>query len=533
MKIIKLFVTIIGMIVSTYAFAGQWKPLCIEGGVCKLYYGGDEAPAARGPLLTSEGFILHYLPIDYSDGPPYYFDTKLVQATPDSITGPSSFRGYSGDLNSIELPSGKMFYFNNVGLWWWHDFDDELEFTNYSGKDFLNTRMRSPTGPPVIIGDTVYIATSYAGSLVYSSDDDGVTWTERHTDLRIGEYRYHLMKNPEGTALWALQSEFFETPGGLWESTDQGENWDRVDDGSFPAYTIRVVHDPRNLGRTYALTDYGLFVSLDRGISWQGTELTEAIHSLLFIEPGTEEPRVVVIGTDSGVRISTDEMESWTDTSRGLLSQPHSVKFGDGQLIASSKSGYFSCALMDCVGTAQSLPPEEDRGLVDVVEFYHPDLDHYFITATEEEASLIDQGAAGPGWVRTGERFNAWSLGGGGDQRKLADVCRFYGSLKPGPNSHFYSASASECKFLMDLQELVPDDKPNWHFEGYAFTVPPVAPSGPPCPENAVPVYRAYNNGFDLGIDSNHRYMTSPDLVAEMVEQGWIDEGVAFCSPEN
>ena len=86
----------------------------------------------------------------------------------------------------------------------------------------------------------------------------------------------------------------------------------------------------------------------------------------------------------------------------------------------------------------------------------------------------------------------------------------------------------------MDLRHRVPDDKPRWHFEGYVFTVPPVAPNSEiPCPETAIPVYRAYNNGFDLGIDSNHRYMTDPGLVAEMVEKGWIDEGVAFCSPGN
>ena len=217
-----------------------------------------------------------------------------------------------------------------------------------------------------------------------------------------------------------------------------------------------------------------------------------------------------------------------------LLAKRHTVTFGDGQLIASSESGYFSCDLVDCVGSAQAILPEEDRGLVDVVEFYHPDLDHYFITATEGEATAIDQGAAGPGWVRTGEHFNAWSIGWGGRQSwRVAEVCRFYGSLKPGPNSHFYSALASEYKFLMDLQELVPDDKPRWNFEGYAFSVPPVAPSGPPCSEDAIPVYRAYNNGFDLRIDSNHRYMTDPELVAEVVEKGWIDEGIAFCSPAN
>ena len=547
MKSIKVLVAVFVLIgTSSVALAGQWKPLCVEGGLCKLKSKGEISSfEGLGPLFTSEGFLLTYLKIDYSDGPrylhdsdvPHYsFDGKVVLATKDSLSGPSSFAAGTSDMSSIELPSGKKFNFYNSGLAWWHDLDGEIEYLNYSGRDFLNTRMWSNSGPPVIIDDTVYIATSYFGSRVFSSNDDAVTWTERHTALRIGETRYHLMKNPEGTALWALQSEFFDTPGGLWESTDHGEIWVQVDDGSLPPYTIRVVHDPRNLGRAYALTDYGLFVSLDRGVSWQETEFSEAIYSLLFIERATGHPRLVIIGTDTGVRMSTDEMESWTDISSGLLAEAHSVVYGDGLLIATSKSGYFGCELMDCFGAAQVMQPEEDRGLVDVVEFFHPDLNHYFITAAEEEVAAIEQGAAGPGWVRTGEQFTAWNLGGSidGDRRQLADVCRFYGSLKPGPNSHFYTASASECKFLMDLRYLTPDGKPRWHFEGYVFTVPPAAPTSEiPCPVNAVPVYRAYNNGFDLGIHSNHRYMIDPDLVDEMVEKGWIDEGVAFCSPEN
>ena len=178
------------------------------------------------------------------------------------------------------------------------------------------------------------------------------------------------------------------------------------------------------------------------------------------------------------------------------------------------------------------MAPESERGFVDVIEFYHPELDHYFITATEEEATAIDQGAAGEGWVRTGEKFLAWGLGGG--DSRASDVCRFYGSLNPGPNSHFYSVSPQECRFLMDLQELYPDDMPRWNFEGYTFSILPPAPDlEQPCPETAIPVYRAYNDGFSRDEDSNHRYMTKPELVDSMAEEGWIDEGVVFCSPAN
>jgi len=84
----------------------------------------------------------------------------------------------------------------------------------------------------------------------------------------------------------------------------------------------------------------------------------------------------------------------------------------------------------------------------------------------------------------------------------------------------------------MDLQELVPADRPRWNFEGYAFSMlPPARDDLQPCPENSTPVYRVYNNGFVRGEDSNHRYFTDLNLLNPMLDEGWLDEGVSFCSP--
>jgi hypothetical protein len=130
---------------------------CIEGGVCKLSF-------YIAPLFTSEGFTLRYIPTDYSDGPhnghdsddPHYiFDYRLVLATLDGLSGPSSFDSYTGDISSIELPSGKKFSFNRYGLWSWYDIDDEPIYTNYSGNDALNSRMKEEVGPTVIIDGTL------------------------------------------------------------------------------------------------------------------------------------------------------------------------------------------------------------------------------------------------------------------------------------------------------------------------------------------------------------------------------------------
>jgi len=154
----------------------------------------------------------------------------------------------------------------------------------------------------------------------------------------------------------------------------------------------------------------------------------------------------------------------------------------------------------------------------EVIEFYNTPLDNYFITADANEASAIDSGSAGPGWSRTGDTFNS-----GGS----TPVCRFYGSISPGPNSHFYTALASECASLKAIQASTPATQKRWNFESLDFFTT-VAANGT-CPAETVPVFRAYNNGFARGVDSNHRITTSEAGIQEVVARGWISEGAVMC----
>lgn len=171
-----------------------------------------------------------------------------------------------------------------------------------------------------------------------------------------------------------------------------------------------------------------------------------------------------------------------------------------------------------------SLSPTMDGTDRDVVEFYEPGLDHYFITADPQEQSLIDSGAVGS-WRRTGNTFRA-----GG----TVPVCRFYGNgsinlstdAPYGPNSHFYTADAEEC-YLLNV--IFRASTRSWKFESYDFYTTRAINRF--CPIELVPVYRAYNNGFALGIDSNHRITSNPSAISEVVARGWIDEGVVFCAP--
>lgn len=148
---------------------------------------------------------------------------------------------------------------------------------------------------------------------------------------------------------------------------------------------------------------------------------------------------------------------------------------------------------------------------------FHPGIDHYFVTADDDELdSLI--GDPVQGWFKTDLGFNVWPADSPAPSTALP-VCRFYSSLV---NSHFYTASESEC---MELQES-PDS--GWAYEGTAFQA--LVPTAGACPAGTTPVWRLFNNR-QHELDSNHRFVASPETYRIMITDGWAGEGVAFCSP--
>jgi hypothetical protein len=163
---------------------------------------------------------------------------------------------------------------------------------------------------------------------------------------------------------------------------------------------------------------------------------------------------------------------------------------------------------------------------VTVFDFHNTQLDHFFRTANPAEAAAIDAGQAGPGWQRTGDDFLAYSRDATGVGASA--VCRFYGSLSPGPNSHFYTGAAGECNGLKQLQQAIPATQPRWNYEEIAFSV--LVPVDGVCPQQApVPVYRLYNNGFERN-DSNHRYTTKSSAYYQQAALGWSREGPVMCA---
>ena len=163
-----------------------------------------------------------------------------------------------------------------------------------------------------------------------------------------------------------------------------------------------------------------------------------------------------------------------------------------------------------------------------VVEFYNEYIDHYFMTGSSDEITLLDNGGQG-GWKRTGQSFAAWPDASRAPLQ-AKPVCRFYAK---GPNSHFYTADPSECAQLKQLEsaqraQAEGSGQPflGWGYEGIAFYA--LLPENGQCPAGTSPVWRTYN-GRAAQNDSNHRFMV--DSLVRSTMAGWTEEGVAFCTP--
>ena len=150
------------------------------------------------------------------------------------------------------------------------------------------------------------------------------------------------------------------------------------------------------------------------------------------------------------------------------------------------------------------------------IEYFNAALGHYFVTAFAEEAAALDAGAFGGAWKRTGFAFAVAPA----SDAAAVDVCRFFGTPGRGPDTHFYTVSATECASLRA--------NPLWTFEGLAFRMR--MPVDDACAPPLRPVYRLYNDPATLAA-VNHRFTADGAAYGAMLAQGWIGEGVVFCAP--
>jgi hypothetical protein len=159
--------------------------------------------------------------------------------------------------------------------------------------------------------------------------------------------------------------------------------------------------------------------------------------------------------------------------------------------------------------------PPARAEVVTAVEYYHQAFEHYFVTSNPAEIAALDTGMV-QGWWRTGQRYRVDDAPAAG----LEPVCRFYTAAFAGKASHFFTASAAECKYLKA--------SPDWSYEGVAFYARVPDAQGN-CGAGTAAINRLYNNG--IGGAPNHAYTADGVKRDTLVNAGWVSEGVAYCTP--
>jgi serine protease len=132
--------------------------------------------------------------------------------------------------------------------------------------------------------------------------------------------------------------------------------------------------------------------------------------------------------------------------------------------------------------------------------------------------ALLDEGALGTDWSRTGVSFHAYPLDAG--VAAALPVCRFFGTPGFGPESHFYTAYPNECAVVRD--------DPHWIEEGVTFRAE--LPAAGVCGPGYATVLRLWKPGVAT-TESRHRYVLDVTVAAAMQADGWVLEGPVFCAP--
>ncbi len=494
------------MLWAALAAHAQWdnKPLPAGAGAVVPY------DTLTGRILFAAGYV-NSLPVLFTSGDEgatwqsKALDRPILKLF--TRPAPSGFLRLDGDLYAVHL----------IGSDWLAGFRCEMRRSSDSGATWsvIYTNSESCNVVPDPGSPQLFYATGIgeSGAYLARSSDGGATWVQLYT-LRLWASGLHV--GSDGT-VYALVYN-------LSVSRDRGDTWipllNREQAGGGVNAVLAQRHPVYGDKFVIAATTNGIWLTKDAGVSWQPAGLQGFdIQTLNPIVEGESDRLKVVLGFRDGVAV-------WTETSiaalaNGLPAFVGSATVTGGRYVTVNGTLSICADLQSCVGG--TLPHTES-----LVEFRNSTTGHYFMTLAGAEADALDQGAAGPGWARTGRAFKEYA-----DARatpySVRPSCRFYGTPGIGPDSHFYSLDERECaKVKLDQ---------GWTFEaGSVFAAQlsayiydaGIGKYRLDCKEQR-PVYRLYNNRFAQN-DSNHRYVDDLALYEVMQAQGWKGEGMVFCA---
>jgi photosystem II stability/assembly factor-like uncharacterized protein len=385
-------------------------------------------------------------------------------------------------------------------------FDFMLEAPDVTGRLYAIGRQFDPAGS--------------AAPLVLRSDDDGAHWNSGGTGLPGAVTAVAMMPNNSSVLYAGAGNSVYKTTNGgaLWVNASGG-----LPQANVNALAVGTVF--AGLGNYQSAPAlYGLYRSDDGGTTWgpRNPAFVNLAVKALAIDP--HNPSNVYAGTGNftaggGLYRSTDGGTTFRPINNGL-NNPVSLSVNAIAVDPADGRNLY----IGTNGGAFALTIDQYDSFVPVIEFYNYNLDHYFMASeTQADVPALDSGAFA-GWTRTGQTFKAYPQPTGAAQ----PVCRFYIPPQHG-DSHFYSASTSECAAVLDASTN-PANPAYSLYSGYKYETAASfyvdVPTNGSCPPGEASVYRLWNKRFD----SNHRYTTDPAIRDAMVAKGYVLEGAVMCA---
>lgn len=176
---------------------------------------------------------------------------------------------------------------------------------------------------------------------IYRSTDGGQTWTKLTTGLpertgRIGlainaanpRTIFATIESDQGGRIGDLFSNRSRT-GGVYRSDDAGDTWRRASDFNPRAfYFSRIRSDPKDVDRVYLL-GWQLYVSDDAGATFHAGEahVPHVDFHTMAIDP--DDTDHLLIGTDGGLYVSWDRGKTWDFHNHLAVGQFYNIEVDD------------------------------------------------------------------------------------------------------------------------------------------------------------------------------------------------------------
>ncbi len=209
------------------------------------------------------------------------------------------------------------------------------------------------------------------GNHVFRSTDQGSSWEvispdlTRNDESKLGPSGGPLTLDTSGAEHYCTISAFFESPhepGVLWAGSDDGlvhvsrdggQSWQNVTPPDLPEWSYVTMLEPSPVdpatvylsATRYKLDDYRpyLFVTRDYGQTWQridGGFPQDEITRVIRVDP--EQPRLLFVGTETGIFVSLDEGATWQRMPGNLPVVPvYDMKVKDGDLVVATHGRSF------------------------------------------------------------------------------------------------------------------------------------------------------------------------------------------------